>query len=420
MNTESLPRLLLLLILTMSVVFPTALQGIKVILLFLVLMGFLIYIVGKPSQIRYSKHILLWSLLFSVVGLIWSFYGETRANPGAHRVLTVMAIYPLLFALLGFYWRKDDAKKLKNAFIWIGFLLILSQALYIGSSLGYDGGFIYNLMQSLYGDIAVIDQGEDYFLFTLPNVSSLIFLLPFYFIGFLFDSKFNIKYLLLFFSSVVVVLLTGRRAAYLSFMISNVLIFSVIGTGYFISKRNVPKINRGQIILFSIGLILFVFIIIFIGLQKWDLVFEDIQSIFNFESNASNLERKYQFEALITGIQQNVLFGSGAGAAAGYARSLEQPWAYELSYVALLFQYGLLGFIIYTAGILYLVWWQIRFIFNTTIEYQSRIFVLSFLAGFLSLLVANATNPYLGKFDYMWVIFIPVMMINNFTLTHDI
>ena len=40
-------------------------------------------------------------------------------------------------------------------------------------------------------------------------------------------------------------------------------------------------------------------------------------------------------------------------------------------------------------------------------------FEFYFLAGFLSFMIANATNPYLAKFDYMWVMFIPVAMMND-------
>jgi len=38
------------------------------------------------------------------------------------------------------------------------------------------------------------------------------------------------------------------------------------------------------------------------------------------------------------------------------------------------------------------------------------------LVGMISFLIGNATNPYLGKFDFMWVIFVPVLIINLYKL----
>jgi len=44
------------------------------------------------------------------------------------------------------------------------------------------------------------------------------------------------------------------------------------------------------------------------------------------------------------------------------------------------------------------------------------IYMLPVLAGTSCFLIANATNPYLAKFDYIWVIFLPVALINIWLL----
>jgi O-antigen ligase len=419
MDLVALSRLLLLSILMLSVVFPTALQGMKIILLVLVMGVFLVRAVKNPAEVKWSRSIFFLSFLFSTIGCLWSFYGVTLGNPGAFRVLTVMAVYPVLFTMLGCYWKPGDAARLIKAFLWFGFILVFSQGLYISSSFGLDGGAYFQWMQSLYGDIAVVDQGEDYFLFTLPSVASLIFYLPFCFVGFLFDSKFNFKYLFLFISAVVIVLLTGRRAIYLSFAMSILSTVGIITVGYLLFPRRAPRLSGTRAILLSLGVSAFVSLFFFIGLQNQDMVLTSLQSIFDFQSNESNLERKYQFDALMEGIGQNPIFGAGAGAAASYIRSFEQPWSYELFYISMIFHYGILGFIIYLGGVLFLVWGQLKCVFSESLHYRSRLFALCFLAGFISFITATATNPYVGKFDYMWIIFIPVMMINSFNLTKE-
>jgi len=143
-----------------------------------------------------------------------------------------------------------------------------------------------------------------------------------------------------------------------------------------------------------------------------DMILANVGSIFNFDSNASNLERMFQFDALVQGICDNPVFGAGAGAVAAYSRSDTQPWAYELYYIAVAFQYGLIAFIIYSSGIMYLLWNQAKCACSKTLDEPSRLFFVCFLSGFISFIISSATNPYLCTFDYMWVIFIPVIMIN--------
>ncbi len=53
---------------------------------------------------------------------------------------------------------------------------------------------------------------------------------------------------------------------------------------------------------------------------------------------------------------------------------------------------------------------------RSCVDVEIKAFVISFMVGLVAFLIANTTNPYLGKFDYMWVIFIPVMFIHTYKL----
>ncbi len=416
----TLSRLILLLILMLSIVFPTALQGVKMILLMLVMGVFVLCAATNPSKMQWNKHIVLWAIAFSTIGLLWSLYGLFRGNPGALRVLTVMSIYPVLFTLLGYFWRPGDAERLQKSFLWFGFILVISIFFYLGSSMVLDGGTSYRFMESLYGDDAVVNQGEDYLLFTLPSVASLLFFLPFCFFNLIFSPKYDFKNLILLVFIIIIVFLTGRRAIYFSFAVTVILVFGIIATGRLFFPGRLPNFPRGRLMCLSLGLAVIMISVVSMELQNIEIFFSDLNSIFDFHSDASNLERTYQFDALAEGIEGNVVFGSGAGAAAGYSRSFEQPWAYELFYMAIIFQYGFIVSLVYISGILYLVWGQLKCIGCQSLKYESRLFSLCFFSGFISFLIATATNPYLGKFDYMWVIFIPVIMINSFKLTKQI
>lgn len=89
-------------LLIFSLVFPTALIGIKFILLILAL---LFTLISSLARADLNLYVLLAGLFYSGVGLVWSIYGELRGNAGALQVLTVMVVYPVLFVLLAVSYR---------------------------------------------------------------------------------------------------------------------------------------------------------------------------------------------------------------------------------------------------------------------------------------------------------------------------
>jgi hypothetical protein len=134
---------------------------------------------------------------------------------------------------------------------------------------------------------------------------------------------------------------------------------------------------------------------------------------FNFSPTSEDegtTERRVQFHALIAGWEENPLLGVGHGSPAfGSIRSQESPWNYELYYVALLYQTGLVGLTAYAAGVIWIYWMGIRVIRSG--GYLSALMVAC-LVGMSSILIANATNPYLARYDAMWAIFLPLAVIN--------
>jgi O-antigen ligase len=127
--------------------------------------------------------------------------------------------------------------------------------------------------------------------------------------------------------------------------------------------------------------------------------------------------RSQQAGALIDAWSRNPIFGAGAGAGgASYVRDPAQPWAYELSYLALLYQTGLAGLLLYAGGMVWIFWNGIQMIRS---GHPLALRLLPVLIGVAAFLVGNATNPYLAKFDYAWVIFLPVAYINLWLLNPD-
>jgi hypothetical protein len=116
-----------------------------------------------------------------------------------------------------------------------------------------------------------------------------------------------------------------------------------------------------------------------------------------------------QARVLISGFLEAPFFGHGSGTVASMIRDPLHPWRYELSYFALLYHNGLVGFLIYATGV---GWIFIRGTALLRIDQSTSI--LALLAGLLAMLVAYATNPYFDAFDILWTIFIPAIFVDLF------
>jgi hypothetical protein len=161
---------------------------------------------------------------------------------------------------------------------------------------------------------------------------------------------------------------------------------------------------------------LFLYVHYAAGLELIAIVDNFIEG-FDFAGAGSASVRAEQFFTLYNGWQQTPLFGAGHGASAlGPLRSVEMPWAYELSYAALLFHTGIIGFLIYSSGVICIFWMGLKIMRS---GHWLGIYMLPVLVGTTCFLIANATNPYLEKFDYIWVIFLPVALINIWLLNKD-
>ncbi|WP_408585759.1 hypothetical protein [Pseudomonas aeruginosa] len=106
-----------------------------------------------------------------------------------------------------------------------------------------------------------------------------------------------------------------------------------------------------------------------------------------------------QFISLWKGFTDSPLLGSGFGGSVDVIRSEERPWMYELSYMQLLFNGGLLGFSLITGciGFFYL---KALFVIKNFSLYRAE--AISTLVGVLVFCVGSATNPYFSGFDSLF------------------
>jgi hypothetical protein len=68
--------------------------------------------------------------------------------------------------------------------------------------------------------------------------------------------------------------------------------------------------------------------------------------------------------------------------------------------------------LLYLAGVIWIFWQAIGVMRRSPLSASLRPVVV----GSICFLLANATNPYLAKFDYLWTIFLPLAYVNFWRL----
>ena len=113
-----------------------------------------------------------------------------------------------------------------------------------------------------------------------------------------------------------------------------------------------------------------------------------------FFGDASTSVRVDQAGPLWDGFRAHPVFGSGLGSAlgSGFARDPDFPWSFELTYLQVLFQLGVVGLIV-------LLWLPATVLWSTTREVLTsariRPEVLASLSALIGILISSGTNPYL-------------------------
>lgn len=413
---EKITILLGLFLFFLMIFLPTSYRIQKSIFMILVTMCILFSWI-KNNKLKLNKRILLWILLWIVSGLFFMLIGAFNSAPGALRVVTVNVVWPLVYlAYIEGISKKSILIKIIKVLFISNFVISIYTISYILYSYGVIPGFLY----------IPLNQGQSigfysgFMEYSLYNTTSLFFLVPFI-ITTLFiwptelKNEFNKSFIYInFILGILLVILSGRRALQLIVLITPLIIF-------FLRLTELKKIKMKNIkIIIKISLLIFIIIIfsyfIINKIYEFEIIsiYNNILDAFinNFYSNDS--VRKSQFFALIKGLSHNPLFGAGEGASApGSIRSNEMTWAYELSYVAKLYHRGIIGFSVYIGQIIWIIIMSIKIM---KFDNELRFYIYPVIVGTVSFLIANATNPYLGKYDYLWVLFLPLAIINTWLI----
>lgn len=392
---------------------PASFQGFRgVFLSLLVLFSFRM---DLAKRLFYDKVTVYLAIINIAASVFFILNGLILSAPGALNVSTVYVIWPIIyFYFIGYNSKKSDILPYMSIVLYGGLVSSVLIILFIINSL-IGLPFISSVAA---GQDFSVGFYEGFIELNSMNLATVLYVFSFSLTIILLPKEFNyfskgkLKFLnlLCFILSIVMILISARRAFWVICFICPFIIIAMF------------KLSNIQI---SIGKYLRPFLgVAFLTIAAFFILSFDISSfttefdtIFEFDNPAeeSNYLRKEQYNALVNGWKESPVFGNGLGASASASiRDDSAPWAYELSYIALLFQTGLVGIFIYGGSIIWIIYKSIKIMREQS---SLAVFMLApQIVGLICFLIINASNPYLAKFDYLWTIFLPLATINVFSL----
>lgn len=360
-----------------------------------------------------SKSILIAGIFCIICSIFFIGFGFLNNAPGAFSVITVFVLWPVVYIfLIGNIFTKNILVNYLKTIITGSIVVCFVEILVLCE--GY-GLFNAGILDFFNGNIGLYEGRTELF---LMNSATLIYSLPMSLCIFLIpkdlnllEKKWNTLNKISIFISIFCILMIGRRAMLVIALISPIIIILLFKISHV--EKNIKIKN---IVFFLILIFLFSCLVFYYFDLDFEIYTNDFFQAFGFDSSSTDRRssgvRGEQFYALMEGWMQKPFFGFGHGAGvATSVRDIDTPWAYELTYIALLFQVGILGFCIYLLAVL---WYLLKSILIVKADMSSAFLILPPLAGSISFLIASATNPYLLKFDYLWTIFFPVLILNYY------
>ena len=393
----------------LMLVLPTTYQIERGVLLAVLLVG--VFIFSLKGGWRINKTIAFLGLTTITASAIFITIGFVNNTPGALRVATVFVLWPMVFLfLMGALSNPDQMRSLMKVII-VGAIVsaFMAMALLVEKLFKINLGMSV-LLEIQGGQLSVYNGFIEYRLF---NMNTVIYALPFL-LGILFMpyTWSLLKGAWRYFAwvalalSVLTLIISGRRAFWLITAMSPFVVLALLWLG---GLR--PRVSK---LVIKIILIILIFSIMSVALLNLDfhIVWLDFLKGFDFSNvdSPSAFRRQEQFKQLLNGWLENPFLGAGHGATVDVnPNNRNLPWAYELSYLALLFQTGLIGILIYGSAVAWIFFKGLKMVRRSP---DVASLLIPTLAGLACFLVANITNPYLQKFDYLWTIFLPIGVIN--------
>jgi len=392
---------------------PTTYQPIKGALIVVVL-AIIATEMFYTKRIAIHRTVLAITIFMSAVGLLFVNLGLLNRNPGAIKVMPVYVLWPLLYLLFVAGCARVEVIRGLMKVLVIGCIGVsLYALLYILHESKLVPGFLYY----------ALDQGqniafyEGHIAFVLYSISSLLYLVPFLLAALVLWPEelrppVSRRWIwIAFILSIVPVILSERKVLWFLILASPVMALGLRLLLPAKSRIATQKIAKRTVIGMLASGVALLLILRFALNFDFSILVNLVTDAINVNSGTSEdvIVRQAQYTSMMSEWANSPLIGTGLGGVASYIRNAEQPWTYELSYVALLYHTGFIGMLIYSAGIL---WTYVQCYFVLRTDEKLGLYMGPVLIGTTCFLIGNASNPYFEKYDYLWVLFLPVAIIN--------
>lgn len=389
----------------------------KFVLLPIVLIGILGRAVRQGGFTGIHPTILNWTLYYVALGVGFAFYGLLQDAPGGWFLMAIYGAFPLVYILfVGGAKSLSIIRKLESTMVIGGTAFSIYVMYFVLWALGWVPHSMFFKLDEAQG----VGLYDGWVHLRLYAISGLVFFVPFSLAALTLFSDRDLPLIsrrwlwVAVATGCVATVLSGRKALVLVVAVAPVFIlifrrFLPYSEQRATSRRVAWVVFVGALMLLAGG----VYLQQKVGFD-FGRVLDVVESGFRFSSDIGANERSKQFSVLIQEWLERPLFGWGWGQGARAMARSERPWEYELQYLLLLFSTGMVGFVAYCAGIVWTFLTGLRIIKGGG-EYARH--MLPLLVGLTSILVANGTNPYLPAFGNLWMLFLPIALVNTWYLS---
>ena len=376
---------------------PTTYSAIR---LFLLLMLFCITIVEKRGKISPEKIGFCFFAIYIGYEMISFLIGVATNSLGAIPSLKTSLFWPVIYFIVGSYIASKGVRTWLCRFMLIvEFIVCLYDVWYCISCITPVP--FPSILKDINLNLSFNRYGIVYRFSTLHMVTH-IFMIPFTMVLYFGNTIFSRKKLtVLVIMELIVLLFAGRVALQLG-------VVAVTALMYFVAPRK-KSIKASMVIKDSILIIFLVlfacFVMRIMGFGIGNYINNITTKIYtSFSMTSRDQIRQLQSSALLNGWLDSPLVGHGLGSYTSSIIRDENKWAYEMTYHAMLFQQGIVGFIVFFAM-------QIYSISRIAKLYKIKILTLEdsypWIAGLISILIASSVDPYFGKMGCLWMLYFP-------------
>lgn len=397
--SSRLISLALVITLLFNTILPVSQNGVRTALLALSAVIALVALLLKPKYTLDRGYTIAF-LACLVVGAFGVWIGLLNSNPGALFVSPLYLIFPLVYSLIfvGLEPRQHTSLIVRILFtaLWVVPLLMIWHVLYhlgyIPFDIPFDFGQAYN---------PAIPQMRFY------SISSLVFLLPFATIYLMTRAAQGHRDWLNavpLFLGLIAAYLSGRRAL----MLVTLLVPPLIWAWYIFRKPRAMVASVVMLVYTGLAaLLLFTYVPVMTNIvtPMMDKAVTYLTEEFVKGSGGEDeFVRAKQTELLLDSWHDSPLIGHGLGQAIAYTRNSDRIWQYESQYAMMLSNLGLVGMIVFGLSTLWIIVTLVRL---SRLAPTYAPMCLGLMAGLLSFIFANYSNPYFQAFGHLWGIFLP-------------